>query len=130
MTREEHYVGRRAMEMKVQGRRKRGRPKRRWLNRLRDDIKKGLLDDELVDHAIKWRRMSSYIDPTFSKKNSSPISQSYLSKIYDLRTSAVANRYYITLYALHSCKTVNAASGIQFLYSLVAIFKTNIGRWI
>ena len=30
MRREEHYVGRRAMVMKVQGRKKRGRPKRRW----------------------------------------------------------------------------------------------------
>ena len=30
MRREEHYVGMRAMEMKVQWRRKRGRPKRRW----------------------------------------------------------------------------------------------------
>ena len=37
MRREEHYVGRRAMEMKVQGRRKRGRPRRRWLDKVRDD---------------------------------------------------------------------------------------------
>ncbi len=37
--REEHYVGRRAMEMKVQGRRERGRPKRRWLDKVKDDIK-------------------------------------------------------------------------------------------
>ena len=37
------YVGRRAMAMKVQGRRKRGRPKRRWLDNVNDDIKeKGL----------------------------------------------------------------------------------------
>ena len=35
MRREEHYIGRRAMEMKVQGRRKRGRPKRRWLDKVR-----------------------------------------------------------------------------------------------
>ena len=39
MRREEHYVGRRAMVMKVQGRRKRGRPKRRWLDKVKDDIK-------------------------------------------------------------------------------------------
>ena len=37
MRREEHYAGRRAMVMKVQG--KRGRPKRRRLDRVMDDIK-------------------------------------------------------------------------------------------
>ena len=39
MRREEHYVGRRAMVMKVQGRRKSGIPKRRWLDKVKDDIK-------------------------------------------------------------------------------------------
>ena len=39
MRREEHYVGRRAIEMKVHGRRKRGRLKRRWLDKVDDDIK-------------------------------------------------------------------------------------------
>ena len=34
-----HYAGRRAMEMKAQGRRNRGRPKRRWLDKVNDDIK-------------------------------------------------------------------------------------------
>ena len=64
MRREEHCVGRRAMEIKVQGRRKRGRPKRRWLDNVKDDIKeKGLSADEVYDSAT-WRRMSSYIDPT------------------------------------------------------------------
>ena len=62
--REEHYVGRRAMVMKVQGRRKRGRPKRRWLDKVKDDTKeKGLSADDVYDRAT-WRRMSSYIDPT------------------------------------------------------------------
>ena len=62
--REEHYVGRRAMVMPVQGRRKRGRPKRRWLDKVKDDIKeKGLSADDVYDRAT-WRRMSSYIDPT------------------------------------------------------------------
>ena len=51
------------MVMKVQGRRKRGRPKRRWLDKVKDDIKeKGLLADEVYERAT-WRRMSSYIDP-------------------------------------------------------------------
>ena len=64
MRREEHYVGRRAMVMKVQGRRKRGRTKRRWLDKVKDGIKgKGLSADDVSDRAT-WRRMSSYIDPT------------------------------------------------------------------
>ena len=53
-----------AMEMKVQGRRKRGRPERRWLVKVKDDIKeKGLSADEVYDRATR-RRMSSYMDPT------------------------------------------------------------------
>ena len=50
--------------MKVQGRRKRGRPKRRWLDKIKDDIKeKGLSADHVYGSAT-WRRMSSYTDPT------------------------------------------------------------------
>ena len=49
--------------MKVQGRRKIGKPKRRWLDRVRDDIKeKGLSGEEVYDR-VTWRRMSSYINP-------------------------------------------------------------------
>ena len=63
MRREEHYVGRRAMVMKVQGRRKRGRPNG-WLDKAKDGIKeKGLSADDVYDRATR-RRMSSYIDPT------------------------------------------------------------------
>ena len=65
MRRDEHYVGRMTIDMEVQGRRKRGMPKRRQLDRVRDDIKeKGLSGEELYDRAT-WRCMSSlYIDPT------------------------------------------------------------------
>ena len=50
--------------MKEQGRRKRGPPKRRWLDKVRDDIKeKGLSADEVYDHAT-WRCLSLRIDPT------------------------------------------------------------------
>ena len=48
--------------MKVQGRRKRGSHKRRWLDKVKDNIKEnGLSADDVYDRAT-WRRMSSYID--------------------------------------------------------------------
>ena len=56
--REEHYVGRRAMEMKLQGIRKRGRPRKRWLDKVKADISEnGLPASEVCD------RETSYIDP-------------------------------------------------------------------
>ena len=69
MRREEHCVGRRAMEMEVQGRRKRGMPKRIWLDRVRSIIKETELSgNEMYDRAT-WRSISSNIkkkkiDPT------------------------------------------------------------------
>ena len=52
------------MVIKVQGRRKRGRPKRRWLDKVKDDIKeKGLSADDVYGRATGGR-MSAYIDPT------------------------------------------------------------------
>ena len=63
MQREKYYVEWRAMEMEVQGRRKRGRPKRRWLDRVRGDIKeKGLSAEQVYDRAT-WRHISSNIEP-------------------------------------------------------------------
>ena len=56
----EHYIGRRVTGMKVQGRRKRGRSKRRWLDRVRDDIKVKALSGEEVYNRAKWKRTSSH----------------------------------------------------------------------
>ena len=40
--------------MKVQGRMKRGRPKTRWLDKVKDDIKqKGLSADDVYDRAME-----------------------------------------------------------------------------
>ena len=50
--------------MKVQGRRKRGTPNRKLLDKVKDDIKeKGLLADEVYDRATR-RRNHPYIDTT------------------------------------------------------------------
>ena len=59
MRKEEHHVGRRAT-----GRRKRGRSKRIWLDKVKDDIKEKVLSADEVYDRTTWRRMSSYIDPT------------------------------------------------------------------
>ena len=67
MRRAEHYVGRRAMVMQVQRRRKRGRPKRRWLDKVKDDIKeKGLSAEDVPTTVLHGGvgPMSTYIDPT------------------------------------------------------------------
>ena len=60
MRREKHFVGRRAMLMKVRGRRKSyGIPKRSGLDKVKDDLKeKGLSADKMHDR-VTWSRMSS-----------------------------------------------------------------------
>ena len=64
MRRGKHYIGRRVMAIEVQGRRKRRRPKRRWLDKVKDDIKeKGLSGEEMYDRATR-RCISAYIDHT------------------------------------------------------------------
>jgi len=57
--RDDDYVGRRVMEMKPRGRRRRGRPRRRWLDCVTEDLK--LMDAEAEDarDRQKWRTITS-----------------------------------------------------------------------
>ena len=56
MRKDEDYVGKKAMEMEVPGRRNRGIPKRRWLDSVKVDLKeKGLEGNEFHDR-VRWRR--------------------------------------------------------------------------
>ena len=64
MRRYEEYVGKRAMGIEVQGSRRRGRPKKRWADCVKDDLRdKGRSGKKVYDRAA-WRRLSSRIDPT------------------------------------------------------------------
>ena len=54
----EDYVGKRMMEMAVPGRKKRRRPKRRWMDLVREDMERvGAREGDEVDR-VKWRLLS------------------------------------------------------------------------
>ena len=52
------------MGMEVPGKRRRGRPKRRWLDNIRNDLSERELSGEEAQDRAKWRRLIRHIDPT------------------------------------------------------------------
>ena len=62
--RDDDYVGKRVMRMEVEGRRKRGRPKRRWMDCVSDDMKKRCITETDAHNRTVWKRMVANIDPT------------------------------------------------------------------
>ena len=51
------------MDMAVSGRRKKGRPKRRWMDLVREDMERvGTRQEDKVDR-VKWRLLSRCGDP-------------------------------------------------------------------
>jgi len=63
LRREEDYVGRRMMELQVQGSRGRGRPKRRWQDRVNEDLKEKGMSRGLVCDRVSWKQMVRNSDP-------------------------------------------------------------------
>ena len=60
---EEGYVGKRMIEMAIPGKRKRGRPERRWMDLVREDVKMvGAREGDEVDRTL-WRRLLRCGDP-------------------------------------------------------------------
>ena len=51
------------MVMELPGKR-RGRPKRRWLDSIRNDLSERVLSGEDVQDRPRWRRLTRHIDPT------------------------------------------------------------------
>ncbi len=60
----EEYVGKIVMKMEAEGMRKRGRPRRRWVDCIKEELKaKRLTEEEAVNRA-HCRRLIGNIDPT------------------------------------------------------------------
>ena len=64
LRREDDHVGKRVMGMEVPGKRRRGRPKRRWLDNIRNNLSERKLSWEDVQARARWRRLKRHIDPT------------------------------------------------------------------
>ena len=52
------------MVMEVPGKRRRGSPKRRWLDSIRNDLSERAVAGEDAQDRAKWRRLIRHIDPT------------------------------------------------------------------
>ena len=62
-SREEDYVGKRMVEIAVPGVRKRGRPRRRWMDLVREDMERvGAREGDKIDR-MEWRLLSRCSDP-------------------------------------------------------------------
>ena len=64
LRREDEYVGRRVMVMYVPEKRSGGRPKRRWLDNIRNNLLERNLSREEAQDRVKWRPFVINIDPT------------------------------------------------------------------
>ena len=54
---DQEYVGRKMIEMELPGKRKRGRPKRRFLNLVKEDMREvGVKEMDIEDRTV-WRKM-------------------------------------------------------------------------
>ena len=59
----EDHVAREVMEMEVQGDRRRGRPKRRWIDSITGDLREKNLSPEMANNRNTWRRLIHNGDP-------------------------------------------------------------------
>ena len=63
MRRDEDHVARHTMEMEIEGRRKRGRPRKRWRDCVKDDLQLKGISEEEAQNRNQWRRLIHNGDP-------------------------------------------------------------------
>ena len=64
LRKEDEYVAKRVMAMEVPRKRRRGRPNRRWMDTIGNDLSEKELSREDTQDRAKWRRLIRHIDPT------------------------------------------------------------------
>ena len=63
MRRDQEYVGRKMMQMELPEKRKRGRPKRRFVDVMKEDIGEAGARKTDVENRTVWRNMISCVHP-------------------------------------------------------------------
>ena len=63
MRRKEEYIGKRMLRIELPGRRKRGRPKRRFMDVVKEDMRVAGVTNDIVWGRLEWRRKIRCGDP-------------------------------------------------------------------
>ena len=63
MRRDNNYVGREMMQLEVEGRRRRGRPRTRWKDCIDKDLSEKGVSGEEVNNCKEWKRLVRNSDP-------------------------------------------------------------------
>ena len=61
--RDENHAGKLAMKIEVDGKRNKGRPKKRYKDKIKEDMKARDLNEEDVEDRALWRRKTTAPDP-------------------------------------------------------------------
>ena len=60
--RKESYIGRRMMKIEIPGKRARGKPRRRWNDNIKEDMKKAGVSEEEVEDRVRWKTVTRCCD--------------------------------------------------------------------
>ena len=63
MRRDNEYVGKRMLRLEILGKRKRGRPKRRWMDNIKKDMEEKNLREIMAQNRTTWRERIRSSDP-------------------------------------------------------------------